>query len=170
MAYATSSVLGVDFNNPSTTALFTLGQHVLGSDGIEAVYVIATGTLATGSLVSIQNQGTAVNPITAYLYAPTGVAGGGALGVVQTLIPQGQYGWAMVKGQNLIIQTSGSLAPGAVVYGLSDTPGAFQAAASSGTLAGVYITTSGSTAGLIYTARGTLTYPRLVNAAATPLG
>ena len=169
MAYATSSVLGADLNNPQTTALFTLNQHILGSDGSEWVYCIATGTLASGSLVSIQNQGTAIAPSTAQLYAPTGVAGGGELGVVQTIVPQGQYAWVAIKGQNLAIQCSGTLAPAAVMYAGGDTAGAISGTSGSCTLAGIYITTSASTAGLSVMARGTLTYPRIPNAAATPL-
>ena len=86
MPFVTSSILGVDFNTASTTALFALNSRALGSDNSEWVYVKATGTLIAGIVASVQAAGTAVAPTTGQLLAPTGVAGGGVLAVVQRRI------------------------------------------------------------------------------------
>ncbi len=169
MAFVTSSVLGCDFNNASTTQLFVLGTRVLGSDNSEWVYVKATGTLVAGIVASVQAAGTAVAPTTGQLLAPTGIAGGGGLAVVQCTALQGEFAWAATRGQNLILACSGTVAPAAVVYLGGDTQGALTTTAGSSTMAGIYITTSASTAGLVQTARGTITYPRTASASATPL-
>ena len=113
MPFVTSSILGVDFNTASTTALFALNSRALGSDNSEWVYVKATGTLIAGIVASVQAAGTAVAPTTGQLLAPTGVAGGGVLAVVQTTALQGEYVWAATRGQNLILACSGTVAPAA---------------------------------------------------------
>ena len=171
MAFATSSVLGVDLNNSSTTALFTLNQRVLGDNNSEWVYVIATGTITTGKFVSIQAAGTAIAPSTGQLMAPTGVAGGGEIGCIQCQALQGEYAWVATRGHNMIIACTGTIAPGVVVYLGGDVAGVIGGATSC-TMAGIFVTTSASTlqATPTTTARGTLVYPRLFSAAATPLG
>jgi len=147
MPFVTSSILGVDFNTASTTALFALNSRALGSDNSEWVYVKATGTLIAGIVASVQAAGTAVAPTTGQLLAPTGVAGGGVLAVVQTTALQGEYVWAATRGQNLILACSGTVAPAAAAYYLGgDTQGALQTTGGSCTMAGIYITTSASTA------------------------
>ena len=169
MAYVTSSVLGADFNNASSTALFALGQRVLGSDNSEWVYVKATGTLVAGLICSVQAAGTAVAPTTAYLLAPTGVAGGGALAVPQCTALQGYYVWAATRGQGLILAASGTIAAGAQVYLGGVTEGALTTTAGSCTMAGIFVTTSASTGTFSQMARGTLTYPRSAGGNTTPL-
>lgn len=169
MPFVTSSILGCDFNNSSATQLFALNTRALGSDNSEWVYVKATGTLIAGIVASVQAAGTAVAPTTGQLLAPTGVAGGGALCVPQTTALQGEFVWAATRGQNLILACSGTVAPAAVVYLGGDTQGALTTTSGSSTMAGIYITTSASTATLSQMARGTITYPRAANASATPL-
>lgn len=162
MAFVNSSVIGVDFNNPSSTALFGLGSEVLGSGGSEWTYVIATGTLVTGSVVSIFPAGTAYALTTSLLNGGdvAGTTGNLNLGVVQTLVPQGQYAWAARKGMNLLVLCSGTVPPTNVAF--SATAGALVTsliAAVGMTAFGIFVTTSASTAGLS-TATATLIFPR----------
>ena len=168
MSFATSSTIGADFNNPSSTQLFALGTEVLGSGGSEWTYVVATGTLTTGMIVALFSAGTAYALTTAL------VAGGDAalttanlaLGAVQTNIPQGQFGWVARKGVGLYVATSGTVPPTNV--GFSATAGTIVTGglvAVGNTAAGIFITTSAST-GTLATAIATLSFPRSV--ASTP--
>lgn len=165
MAFSNSSMIGVDFNNPSSTALFGLGSETLGTQGSEWTYCIATGTLSTGMIVSIFSQGTAYALTTAL------VAGGDVLlttgqlnlGAVQTLVPQGQYAWVARKGISLYVACTGTCTGGAE-YAFSPTAGVIQNAPAAGvgnTARGIFLTTSASTATLSV-AVGTLQYPRAV--------
>lgn len=168
MAFATSSTIGADFNNPSSTALFALGTEVLGSQASEWTYVIATGTLVTGQIVSIFTAGTAYACTTALIAGgdALGTTGQLNLGAVQTLIPQGQYGWAARKGVGLYVATTGTVPP--TFVGMAANAGVLQTAlavAVGNTMAGIFITTSASTATLA-TAVATLIFPRAL--AATP--
>lgn len=172
MAFVTSSTIGADFNNQSSTALFALGGEVLGSGASEWTYVIATGTLTTGQIVSIFPAGTAYAFTTALLAAADvlGTTGNGInLGVVQTTIQQGQYGWVARKGMGLYVLCTGTCTAGGNVA-FSPSAGALQNAPAAGvgnTANGVFITTSASTATQSL-AVATLLYPR--GAASLPLG
>ncbi len=162
MPFVNSSVIGVDFNNPSSTALFALGSEVLGSQGSEWTYVVATGTLTTGQLVSIFPSGTAYAFTTALLNGgdTAGTTGNLNLGAIQTGCPQGQFAWVARKGINLYVATTGTIPPGFVGFGPtagSVCTGGLVAVGQ--TAAGIFITTSASTA-TAATALATLQYPR----------
>lgn len=162
MAFVNSSVIGVDFNNPSSTALFALGTEVLGSQASEWTYVVATGTLTTGQLVAIFPSGTAYAFTTALLNGGdvSGTTGNLNLGAIQTNCPQGQFAWVARKGVSLYVATTGTIPPGAV--GFSPTAGGLVTGglvAVGQTAAGIFITTSASTA-TAATALATLQYPR----------
>lgn len=168
MAFVTSSTLGASLTSSNSTALFTLNSIVHGSEDSEWQYVIATGTIATGRLVTIGASGTAIVATTANLIAP-GDGVGYALGVTQFQLLQGEYGFVAKRGMNMILACTGTVAPGNVLY-LANELGVVGTAATSATLAGIYITTSASTATLSTAARCILSYPRCVNTSATPLG
>lgn len=162
MATSVSSLIGVDFNNPSSTALFALGTEALGTQASQWTYVIATGTLTTGQIVAIFPAGTAYAFTTALLNGGdvAGTTGNLNLGVVQTNIPQGQYGWVARNGIDMYVATSGTIPPGAV--GFAPTAGALVTSllvAVGQTAAGIFITTSASTA-TAATAKATLQFPR----------
>mgnify|MGYP001602756046 FL=1 len=162
MATSVSSLIGVDFNNPSSTALFGLGTEALGTQGSEWTYCIATGTLTTGQLVAIFPSGTAYAFTTALLNGgdTSGTTGNLNLGAIQTNCPQGQYAWVARKGYGLYVATTGTIPPGQV--GFSPTAGTVITAAAVAvgqTCAGIFITTSASTA-TAATALATLQYPR----------
>lgn len=169
MAFVTSSKIGVDFNNPSSTALFGLGDEALGTQGSEWTYCIATGTLSTGMIVSIFSQGTAYALTTALIGGGDVLLTTGQLnlGAVQTLVPQGQYAWVARKGISLYVACTGTCTAGAE-YAFSANAGVIQnapAAAVGHTARGIFLTTSASTATLSV-AVGTLQYPRAL--ASTP--
>lgn len=150
MAFVNSSTIGVDFNNPSSTALFGLGSEVLGNQGSEWTYVIATGTLATGTVVAIFTNGTAYAFTTALLNGgdTAGTTGNLNLGVMQTNVPQGQYAWAARKGVNLYVLCTGTCTGGGAM-GFGPTAGTIingPTVAVGQTAAGIFITTSASTA------------------------
>ena len=172
MPYATSSQIGVDLNNPTSTALFTLGYKVFGTDNSEWEYVIATGTLTTGMSVYINTLGTAQCFGTAQLNALA--TGGADLGFAQFTIPQGQYGFVAKRGTNLYIMCSGTVPGGAALgWGAPAAQGSTGALCTGGfvaagqTAGGIFITTSASTAG-ISLATGIVTWPRPVTSA--PIG
>ena len=169
MATNVSSMIGVDFNNPSSTALFGLGTETLGTQGSEWTYCIATGTLSTGMIVSIFSAGTAYAFTTALLNGGDALLTTGQLnlGAVQTLVPQGQYAWVARKGISLYVACTGTCTGGGALA-FSPTAGVLQNAPAAGvgqTSLGIFLTTSASTATLSV-AVGTLQYPRGI--AATP--
>ena len=150
MAFVNSSMIGVDYNNASSTALFATRTSSLGSDGSRWVYVIATGTLTTGQIVAVFPNGTAYALTTALLNGGdvAGTTGYLDLAVAQTVIPQGQYGWAARDGMNLYVATTGTVTGGGNVA-FAPTAGAIwnQPAAGVGSSAfGIFVTTSASTA------------------------
>ena len=171
MAVSNSSMIGVDFNNPSSTALFGLGTETLGTQASEWTYCIATGTLSTGTIVSIFSAGTAYALTTALINGGDALLTTGQLnlGAVQTLVPQGQYAWVARKGISLYVACTGTCTAGAE-YALSANTlgGVIQNAPAAGvgvTMRGIFLTTSASTATLSV-AVGTLQYPRPI--ASTP--
>ena len=169
MANVNSSVIGVDFNNPSSTAIFGLGSEVLGNQGSEWTYCVATGTLSTGMIVTIMSGGTAYAVTTALINGGDVLLTTGQLnmGAVQTLVPQGQYAWVARKGISLYVACTGTCTGGAE-YAFSPTAGVIQNAPAAGvgqTARGIFLTTSASTATLSV-AVGTLQYVRPI--ASTP--
>ena len=167
MAFANSSMIGVDFNNPSSTALFGLGTEVLGNQGSEWTYCIATGTLSTGMIVSIFSAGTAYALTTALINGGDVVGTTGQLnfGTVQTLVPQGQFAWIARKGISLYVACTGTCTGGGALA-FSPTAGVMWNAPAAGvgaTSLGIFLTTSASTATLSV-AVGTVAYPRAIAA------
>jgi len=165
MAFVTSSILGVDLNNSSTTQMFALNTKVIGNNDSEYHYVIATAALATGQFCYIQFQGTA-DVMTTGAWAgaglPIGVSGNMDIGVAQTSIAAGSFGWVAKKGQNLMVLCSGTC-PSGVPVGFTNS-GTLVTAGLVGvslTAMGVFITTSAST-GTPSVANALITYPRIV--------
>lgn len=159
MAFATSSTLGVDLNNSSTTAVFGLNTKVSGSDNSEWQYVIATGTLTTGMCVYINTAGTAAAFTTAQLN--NAITGALDLGWTQFQLRQGEYGFVAKRGTNLYIATTGTC-PAGIPLGFAPTAGLLCTSllvAVGQTAAGIFLTTSASTA-TAAVAVGILTFPR----------
>ena len=159
MAFATSSILGASFTAADSTALFALNTKALGSDNSEFQYVIATGTLTTGMCVYINTAGTAAAFTTAQLNAA--VTGGIDLGFAQFTMVQGSYGYVAKRGTNMYVLCSGTV-PGGSPVAFGPIAGALVTsllAAAGQTAAGIFVTTSASTA-TQSVAVAILTYPR----------
>ena len=172
MAFATSSILGADFNNSSTTQMFALNTKALGNNDSEFQYVIATAALATGQICYIQFQGTA-DVMTTGAWAgaglPVGVSGNMDVGIAQTSIAAGSYGWVLKRGQNAYVLCSGTC-PSGVPVGFTNSGTLVTAGnvAVSLTAMGIFITTSASTA-TPSVANALVVYPRPVGQNTTGL-
>lgn len=166
MATQTSSLIGVTLTGSNTAAQFALGTHASGG-GADWEYVIATGTLTTGTLVYIAPGGTA-NPLTTGNLAVS--TAGMKLAFTQFQMLQGEYGFVALNGGPLYILCSGTI-PTSGDVALSATAGVLVTSllgAVGNTMAGIFITTSASTAGLSC-ATGLVTFAR-AGTATLPLG
>ena len=158
--FTNSSLLGIDFNNPSTTALFALNSQAIGSNDSMFQYCIATGTLTTGQIVQISILGTAIAVTTAILNAATVSMD---IGIAQYTVAQGSYAWIAKRGQSLYVQCTGTIPP-TVGVGLAPTAGTLITSllvAVGQSMAGIFLEASASTATLsIQTC--TLQWPRFI--------
>lgn len=154
--YTTQSKIGVDLNNVSATALFTLGDKVQGTNGTEFVYCyFATG--ATAGKAMVYSQG-----FTCTGGDATNLLLGFGIGWVQTTVSSSSYGWLAIRG-SVAVMTSGSqtVSPnGIFLPGASGTTGIVSLNYSaSGTLAGIAFTSIAQTATATLTG-AILTWPR----------
>lgn len=93
MAVITSSMLGVDLNNYSSTALFAEGTQVLGTDGSLFEYCNTLSAIAAYNAVCIDDAGDASNLTT------TNAASYKKVGVAQISIAVSCYGWIQRSGK-----------------------------------------------------------------------
>lgn len=133
------SKVGVDLNNPTSAAQFSLLDATTGSNDTKFVYCYVSGALNTGSGVRISQTGTAS------LWTAASVAGGAELGFAQTSFADAQFGWIARFGNPLTVLVSATSTLTVVLYA-SDTSGALTTTATSGTLAGVALQTASTTA------------------------
>ena len=158
MPFPTSSHIGADFNSTSTTALFALLTPARGSDNSEWVYVHSNTAHTTGQILAINSVGTGINATTA-----AACSGTYSFGFVPSLAwTAGDYGWACTRGNNVYVQMSGTAVPNTQLY-VANTPGALTTTAASGTLLGIELIVSSSTASLVVTT-AIVTWPRSVPA------
>lgn len=165
-----SSVIGVNLqgNSDGATALFGLGQHVLGNAGSEWIYVQATSALTTGTVVAI-NTGFIALPANAsnLLNAGQGSPNSAdALGFSQGVFAAADFGWVCIRGQNQYVAVSNVSTLGAALY-ISVNSGFLTTGAASGTMAGILLLTA-SASGIANVVQAYLQYPRL--AAGSALG
>lgn len=154
--YQTQSKIGVDLNNVSATALFTLGEIAQGTNGTEFVYCyFATGNTAGKAMVYSQG-------FTATGGDATNLLLGLGIGWVQTTVSSSSYGWLAIRG-SVAVMTSGSatVSPnGVFLPGASGTTGIVSVNYSaSGTLAGIALVSYAQTASATLTG-AILTWPR----------
>ena len=161
--FTTQSAIGVDFNTTSTTALFTLNDIKLGTGDSEWVYVKASGALLTGQMVSIAQAGTAILANTTGLLTQ-GNQLANNLGFAQGNFADQDFGWVARRGVAMNVMCSGTAAPNAILYLVTGSNGGLSTTAGSGTLAGILLIASASTASLVITT-AILTWPRCVNIA-----
>jgi len=96
MAVITSSVIGVDLNNYSSTALFAKGPSVVGTDGSMFEYCNTLSAIAQYALVAIDGANDASGATT------TLAATENRLGVAQISIAVSCYGWIQRQGKLMV--------------------------------------------------------------------
>lgn len=160
--FTNTSLIGVDFNNQSSTALFAVGTHALGTNGTEFMYINASTSISAFTFVGI-----ASGRFTAGMASGADVLAGAQLGVAQTSISSGAFGWVALRGLGLTVWcNSSATAPttiGVFLATQSSRTGVITVAGSgSGTLAGINITeaASSTSTGALITVN--LTWPRTV--------
>lgn len=170
MATQTSSLIGVSLTNTDSTGQFAMGTRATGGGalggGSDWEYVYATATISTGKFVYIAPNGTANLLTTGNIAASTA---GLKLGVAQFLMSAGEYGFVAMNGGPLYLACTGTVPP-TVQVGLAANAGVLQtslAVAVGNTMAGIFVTTSASTATLSVT-QGIITYPRPITGTVTP--
>jgi len=138
--YVTQSMIGVDLNNSSATALFAVGTHVLGTNGTEYVYVHSATSVSALTMVAINTVS-----YTAGMASGTDLTAGSQFAFAQGAISAQAYGWVALRGVGLTCACTGSAtAPTGVGIHIgsesSKTGTLCILGSASGTLAGVQIT------------------------------
>lgn len=161
--FVNSSTIGVSLqgNSDGATALFGLGQHILGNAGSEFVYVQSSGALTTGQCVAIFSNYTATPATATNLFGVAGGApgSGSSLAFAQGAWASADFGWVCIRGMNMYVALSNVSTLGAALY-VSINSGFITTAAASGTLAGVILLTASAT-GVANPSFAYLQYPRL---------
>jgi hypothetical protein len=117
-------------------APFAVGEHVLGSNGTEWVFVKAGAAIAQYAAVQIDAAFNVV-PLTTALAAALW-----DVGFAQVAIASGDYGWVCIRGENISILTKGAVTKQAALY-TSTSAGILVNNTTSGTkITGVMISTS----------------------------
>ena len=164
--YATSSLIGVDFNTTSTTQLFALGTRATGSDSTEWVYVQAASAVTAFKAVTINATYTCgMASVTDVIGTSAGL--GGRLAWAQVAFAANDFGWVPVNGTVYVMMTgSSTLAAGAVPVCLAgsavSTGMSSMVATATGTLQGITIIAQGSggQTATATAARAILSWPR----------
>ena len=99
-----SSMLGVDLNNWTTTALFTPGMHVLGTNGSEWVYAHSATTITAYSLVAISTAS-----YTCGSASGGDLTNGSQLAFAQTSASTQWFGWLALRGIGLTVNCDTSV-------------------------------------------------------------
>lgn len=153
---ATSSILGADFNNTSTTQLFALGTKAMGTNNTEWTYVQMSGAAITGEMIAIRTGGTGVPVHTTSLVC----TGPRELGWVQGNFADQDYGWVVKRGDSVTVLMSGTNVPNTQLYWApGQNMGALTTQAGSASMAGIQLLASSSTASLVLTT-AIITWPR----------
>ena len=152
-----SSVIGVNLqgNSDGTTANFGLGQHVLGDDSTEWVYVYAQAAFTTGMLVAINATYSAKTATATDAFA------GQQLAFAQGAFTALDYGWVALRGNSLNVALSSVSTLGAALYISAASSGSITTAAASGTLAGITILSASATGVLNAATTAYVSWPRL---------
>jgi hypothetical protein len=169
--FVNTSTIGVQLgNSDGATAQFGLGQHVLGNQGSEWLYVNAIQAFTTGQLLAV-NVSYSANLATATL-----VSGSSAATPPQTLaFAQGafaanDYGWVALRGDNLNVNLSSSSTMGLPLYLSVVQSGTVTTVTGSLTLAGIIYQSVSATAIANPAITAFVTWPRVVQLGSGTLG
>ena len=113
--YPSSSLIGADLNNVSTTQLFVLGTTMEGSDGTLWQYTQAITSVSAYAVVAINPSGVCA------MASVADAASGLQLAVAQVAIPASSYGWVPVHGVGgasgtLQVLCSSTMSGGSALY------------------------------------------------------
>lgn len=151
---------GVDFTANTSTANFTPGQTVIGSDGTFWQYVYAGSTINQYDWVTIgqTNSSTAVFSPQAY---PLTITNGGLynkIGIAQVAITSAFYGWVAVNGANIKGHIAASAQPGAFLYATATAGVADITVSSAAGILGAVAMSSATSSSSVYVI---ITFPHL---------
>ncbi len=163
--YITTPLLGVNLQQTyhlSTTTVpytadyppFLAGTTVNGTDESAWIFVLASGAIAVGDVVSITNAGVASGITT------TNAAFGNQVGVSQVAIADTDYGWVQRAGSCTSINVAGLCAPN-VQLAATATAGALDDAVTTGlkNITGIIVTATNTLTTTVAAKAGTLNYP-----------
>lgn len=165
--FVNSSVLGVSLqgNSDGATALFGLGQHVLGNASSEWIYVNAGIALTTGQMLTVNTSFTAAPASLANVVNPS-VGYATQLAFAQGAFAASDYGWVALRGNSLAVLLSYSSTLGAALYVGGSNGGALTTAvANSGTMAGIAVIAVSATATITAVNTAYIVWPRANGAA-----
>lgn len=141
MAISSTSKIGVDFNTASDTALFALGDTVMGTQDTLWVYVEANSVMVTGDVCAITTGGTANRVVTSGGQSSDNQV----LCFPQTSATSGQFMWAAQRGKPIYVQVSATCNPSAALY-IATASGKLSTTSASSTLGGITLLAVGGTA------------------------
>ena len=102
MAIVTSSIVTQRLTVATSSPGTQVGTRVMTSDGGEAIFVIALSAIAQYDAVAILNSSSATgSTLCAAPLTTTNAAQAAGMGVAQTALAAGEYGWIMQKGNDL---------------------------------------------------------------------
>lgn len=148
------SKLGVDLNNPASSATFTLMDQTWGSNESAWTYVYCSGGCSAGALMQISSTGTASTALASVS------ALGSKLAFAQATFTDGQSGWMATAGNPLVVLVSSTSTQFAVLY-ITAASGALTTTAGSGTMAGLALLTASTTA-VLTAFQAVVTFPRVL--------
>lgn len=117
-------------------APFAVGEHVLGEQNTEWVFVLAASAIAAGMTVSIDGNFNA-SPMTNTLANTLADAG-----FAQVAIASGSYGWVATRGSQLSLLSKGAVTKNAALYISSSAGILTNATTSFAKITGIVVTTS----------------------------
>lgn len=167
-----SSVIGVNLqgNSDGATALFAMGQHVLGNANTEWMYVNAGAALTTGQLLCVGLSFTAL-PATATLVSGSAATiGPQRLAFAQGAFAANDYGWVAVRGDSLNVNLSSSSTMGLPLYLSIVQSGTITTVTGSVTLAGIMYQSVSATAIANPATLAFVVWPRVVQLGSGGLG
>lgn len=157
--YTNSSTIGVNLgNSDGATALFGLGNTIMGQSDTEWVYINTASALTTGTAVMINSSGTA-NLLNGTLST---TSTGKQIAFAQGTFAASDYGWVARRGNGIYVLVS-SVSTVAVILYNSDSSGTLTTTSATNTIAGISLITASST-GIASAVPAFVSWPRLVTA------
>jgi hypothetical protein len=157
--YTNSSTIGANLgNSDGASALFGLGNTLMGQSDTEWVYVNAAVALTTGSVVVVNSSGTAALLNGTLSTTSTGKQ----IAFSQGVFAASDYGWVARRGNGIYVLVSSVSTVSVILYN-SDSSGTLTTTTATNTIAGISLITASST-GVATAVPAFVSWPRLVTA------